>query len=46
MRVEFADCNNATLDYVLDDGTESGTVNLTRVVPETEALCDQMVGSD
>jgi hypothetical protein len=42
MNIDFSDCSHATLSYSLtDEGTEGG-IDLSRVVPGTEALCEQL----
>lgn len=43
MTIDFADCETAELSYVLDEGLE-GTIDITRVVPGGQALCEEFAG--
>jgi hypothetical protein len=45
MNIGFADCETAELSYVLDDGLE-GSIDITRVVPGGQALCEEFAGLD
>jgi hypothetical protein len=42
MNIDFADCSHATLSYSLTDDDVEGAVDIGRVVPGTEALCEQL----
>ena len=46
MTIEFADCSNARLTYDLTDEALSGSIDIARVIPGTEALCDELAGVD
>ncbi len=43
--VIFDSCTSATLGYELDDPPLSGLIRLQRVIPGTEALCQQLDGA-
>jgi hypothetical protein len=45
MSIDFADCSHATLSYSLTDDTVDGAIDLSRVVPATEALCEELAQS-
>jgi hypothetical protein len=45
MTIEFMDCNTAQLSYDLTDDGLSGSMDIVRVIPGTEALCESLVGS-
>jgi hypothetical protein len=40
MNIDFADCSHATLSYSLTDDDVEGAIDLSRVVPGTEELCE------
>lgn len=44
MRVDFEDCNNAQLSYSLNDGTGEGQIELIRLMPDANALCEELAG--
>jgi hypothetical protein len=44
LHIDFTDCDNAVLAFSLDDGL-AGEIELTRVVPGTEALCGSLNGA-
>jgi beta-glucanase (GH16 family) len=46
MRLEFADCESATMEYTLDDGPVSGQADLIRLLPAAKAMCENLSGSD
>jgi hypothetical protein len=46
MTIEFIDCNNARLTYDLTDETLSGSIDIVRLIPGAEALCESLAGSD
>ena len=45
MTIDFADCATAELSYTLDEGLE-GTIDITRVVPGGQALCEVLDPQD
>ena len=46
MRLDFTDCNHASLTYSLtDDGTE-GDIAITRLIPAGAALCEELAGAE
>ena len=44
MNIEFKTCNSASLNYELTNESLSGSIDIVRVVPGTEALCEELVG--
>lgn len=46
MNIDFADCETAELVYILDAEGLSGSTNLIRVVPDSQALCEEVAGLD
>ncbi len=42
MVVDFTDCAHAVLTYDLDEGTSTGSIDITRVMPESQALCEEL----
>jgi sugar lactone lactonase YvrE len=46
MNIEFTDCNHAELTYSLDDGVLEGVIAITRVVPGSQALCEELAGTE
>jgi hypothetical protein len=42
MTIEFNNCSSATLTYELTDESQSGSIDIIRVVPGTEALCEEL----
>lgn len=46
MQVDFIDCNNATLTFDIPGRGLQDQVTVTRVLPGTEELCEQIVGAD
>ena len=46
MQVDFIDCNNATLTFDIPDRGLQDQVIITRVLPGTEELCQQIVDAD
>lgn len=45
MTIDFADCSHATLSYSLTDDGVEGSIDISRVVPGTEKLCEELVQS-
>jgi len=43
MTIDFADCETAVLSYLLDEGLE-GAIDITRLVPGTQQLCEEFPG--
>jgi len=46
MILDFTDCNNALLTYSLTDNGAEGDIDITRVIPEGKALCEELAGAD
>ena len=46
MNIDLVDCETAELIYVLDAEGLSGSANLIRVVPGSQALCEDVAGLD
>jgi len=44
MSIDFRDCSNAKLDYSLTDDGVEGEINITRAVPNGQALCEELNG--
>jgi lysophospholipase L1-like esterase len=44
MNVEFETCNSASVTYELTNESLSGSIDIVRVVPGTEALCEALAG--
>jgi hypothetical protein len=44
--IEFTDCKNARLNYSLEDEGRSGEIELIRVLPGGEAICEEIAGAD
>jgi hypothetical protein len=42
LSLDFEDCNNAALSYTLDDDGLQGDAEITRVVPGSDALCNDL----
>ena len=45
MSIDFTDCSNAKLTYVLTDDGVEGDVAIQRAVPGAEALCEELAGA-
>lgn len=43
MTIDFSDCGNATLGYTLFDENKDGTMDLTRLLPNSQSLCEGMM---
>jgi hypothetical protein len=46
MSLDFTDCSNAQLSYSLPADPAEGDIAITRVIPGSQALCEELVGSD
>ena len=46
MSIDFTDCNNALLTYSLTDNGAEGDIDVTRVIPEGRALCEELAGAE
>jgi choice-of-anchor B domain-containing protein len=46
MSLDFTDCSNAQLTYSLPADPAEGDIAITRVIPGSQALCEQLVGVD
>jgi DNA-binding beta-propeller fold protein YncE len=46
MTIDFTDCSNALLSYSITDEGLAGMINIKRAIPGTEALCQQITGSE
>jgi hypothetical protein len=46
MNIEFTGCNTAQLSYDLTDEGLSGNMDIIRLIPGTEALCENLPGSN
>jgi beta-glucanase (GH16 family) len=44
MTIDFADCETAELTYSLDDAGLDGEIDIIRVVPGTQRLCEALAG--
>ena len=42
MTIDFTDCSNALLTYSITDEALTGTINIKRAIPGTEALCEEL----
>jgi len=46
MSIDFTDCNNALLSYSLTDNGAEGDIDITRVIPDGKALCEELAGAE
>jgi len=46
MSIDFTDCSNAQLSYSLPAEAAEGDIAITRVIPGSQALCEELVGAD
>jgi hypothetical protein len=46
MSLDFTDCNNAQIAYSLPVNGAEGDIAITRVVPGTQALCEELAGAN
>jgi hypothetical protein len=40
--IDFDDCRNAALSYMFDEDGSQGEIALTKVIPDSEALCEEL----
>jgi hypothetical protein len=40
--IDFDDCRNASLSYMFDEDGSQGEIALTKVIPDSEALCEEL----
>jgi hypothetical protein len=46
LTVDFTDCSNAQLTYSITDEDLAGLIDVKRAIPGTEALCEELAGSN
>jgi hypothetical protein len=46
MTIDFTDCSNATLTYSLTDDDLASDMELSRLIPGGQALCEELAGAD
>jgi hypothetical protein len=46
MTIDFTDCSNAQLSYTLTDDGIDGDMELSRLIPGGQALCEELAGAD
>ena len=46
MSLDFTDCSNAQLTYSLPADPAEGDIAITRVIPGSQALCEELTGAD
>jgi len=46
MSLDFTDCSNAQLTYSLSADPAEGDIAITRVIPGSQALCEELAGED
>lgn len=46
MTIDFVDCSNAILTYSINDESLNGMIDITRAIPGTEALCQELTDSE
>ena len=46
MSLDFTDCSNAQLSYSLPANSAEGDIAITRVIPGSQALCEELAGAD
>jgi hypothetical protein len=46
MSLDFTDCSNAQLSYSLPADPAEGDIAITRVIPGSQALCEELVGAE
>ena len=46
MTIDFTDCSNAQLTYSITDEALAGIIDIKRAIPGTEALCQELTGSE
>ena len=43
MTIDFTDCRNAQMTYSITDESLAGSIDITRAIPGTEALCEELI---
>ena len=46
MSLDFTDCSNAQLSYSLPADSAEGDITITRVIPGSQALCEELLSAD
>jgi len=46
MNLDFTDCSNAQLSYSLTADPAAGDIAITRVIPGSQALCEELAGAE
>jgi len=46
MSIDFTDCSNALLAYSLPANGAEGDIEITRVIPGGQALCEELSGAE
>jgi len=46
MTINFMDCSNAVLEYFLTEDGAQGTIAIQRLMPESNALCEELAGME
>jgi len=46
MSIHFTDCSNSILTYALPEDSAAGDVVIQRAVPGTQALCEEIAGTE
>jgi lysophospholipase L1-like esterase len=46
MSIDFTDCSNVQLSYSLPADPAAGDIAITRVIPGTQALCEELAGAN
>jgi len=46
MSLDFTDCNNAQLTYSLPANSAEGGIAITRVIPGSQTLCEELAGAE
>jgi hypothetical protein len=46
MTIDFIDCSNAQLSYLLTDDDLANDMAIIRLIPGGQALCEELAGAD
>ena len=46
MSLDFTDCSNAQLSYSLPANSAEGDIAIIRVIPGSQALCEELAGAE
>ena len=46
MTIDFQDCNNALLTYSLTEEALNNSIAISRAIPGSQALCEELAGAD